>query len=61
MREVNAGTETTLRCPVCGLQARATIHWTERGGAPHAEVTGYWCPNGDRVDAESVREIIGAQ
>jgi hypothetical protein len=37
------------------------IRWTQRGGAPHAEVSDFRCPNGDQVDAESVREIIGAQ
>jgi hypothetical protein len=57
---VNARTETSLRCPVCGKQARATVEWSERQGAPHAEVCDYHCPSGCAVDAATVREIIGA-
>jgi hypothetical protein len=58
---VTSGVETRLRCPLCGQPATAMIRWTQRGGAPHAEVAEFRCPNGDQVDAETVREIIGAQ
>jgi hypothetical protein len=37
------------------------VRWVQRGGALHAEVSDFRCPNGDQVDAETVREIIGAQ
>jgi hypothetical protein len=58
---VSSSIEIRLRCPICRQPATAMVRWTQRGGAPHAEVSDFHCPNGDQVDAETVREIIGAQ
>jgi hypothetical protein len=58
---VSSSVETKLRCPVCRQPATVLVRWVERGGALHAEVSEFRCPSGDQVDAETVREIIGAQ
>jgi hypothetical protein len=43
------------------MRATVTLDWLEEHDVVHADVAGYECPSGCRVDAESIREIIGAQ
>lgn len=51
----------TVRCPVCGGQARVTVDGADDAARSHAHVRDYDCPNGCRVDDETVRQLIGAQ
>lgn len=61
MPRAGANATTTIICPICGKRATVTLDWIEERDTVHAEVVRYECPTGCRVDAESVREIIGAQ
>jgi post-segregation antitoxin (ccd killing protein) len=58
---MSARATTTIMCPICRKRATVTLSWTEENDTMHAEVADYECPTGCQVDAESIREIIGAQ
>jgi hypothetical protein len=51
---------TSVRCPVCGAPADVVLEWSDDGQSEYAAVRDYRCRNGCRVDAGTVRNIIGA-